>query len=195
MEYLPELLSPSSAKQARRTCTCFRPNCLPAHDSCGWGRGRINVSGHGSHHEDGSWSDHDIMTTTKQRKDFEEFLELTSPLKCPCKPRFRVNAFTRTVAPVRSYRTIPSKVLSMDVWGMGHVFKKISMCHASGCWSPAHRLGQVHHAGRRCLDYLNNTNTRHVLTIEDPDRIVSRESEKVALVNQRGSDRDHPRFC
>ena len=62
----------------------------------------------------------------KQRKDFEEFLECDFSFEIPGVARFRVNAFNQNRGSGGVFRTIPSKVLTMDELGMGDVFSQIA---------------------------------------------------------------------
>lgn len=55
----------------------------------------------------------------KQRKDFEEFLETDFSFEVPGVVRFRVNAFNQNRVAGAVFRTIPSKVLTMEDLGMG----------------------------------------------------------------------------
>ena len=68
---------------------------------------------------------YDIMND-KQRKDYEEFLETDFSFDVPGVARFRVNAFNQNRGAGAVFRTIPSKVLTMEDLGMGKVFQKIS---------------------------------------------------------------------
>ncbi|MBN0315153.1 type IV pilus twitching motility protein PilT, partial [Pseudomonas aeruginosa] len=68
---------------------------------------------------------YDIMND-KQRKDFEEFLETDFSFEVPGVARFRVNAFNQNRGAGAVFRTIPSKVLTMEELGMGEVFKRVS---------------------------------------------------------------------
>jgi twitching motility protein PilT len=69
---------------------------------------------------------YDIMND-KQRKDFEEFLETDFSFEVPGVARFRVNAFNQNRGAGGVFRTIPSKVLTMEDLGMGQVFRDISL--------------------------------------------------------------------
>ena len=62
----------------------------------------------------------------KQRKDYEEFLETDFSFEVPGLARFRVNAFVQNRGAGAVFRTIPSKVLSMQQLGMGDIFRKIA---------------------------------------------------------------------
>ena len=65
---------------------------------------------------------YEIMTD-KQRKDYEQFMETDFSFEVPGLARFRVNAFNQNRGAAAVFRTIPSKVLSMEQLGMGAVFK------------------------------------------------------------------------
>jgi len=69
---------------------------------------------------------YDIMND-KQRKDYEEFLETDFSFEVPGVARFRVNAFNQNRGSGAVFRTIPSKVLTMEDLSMGQVFRDISM--------------------------------------------------------------------
>ena len=68
---------------------------------------------------------YDIMND-RQRKDFEEFLETDFSFEVPGVARFRVNAFNQNRGAAAVFRTIPSKVLTMEDLGLGEVFRNIS---------------------------------------------------------------------
>ena len=62
----------------------------------------------------------------RQRKDYEEHLESDFSFEVPGLARFRVNAFVQNRGAAAVFRTIPSKVLTMEQLGMGKVFEDIS---------------------------------------------------------------------
>ena len=130
---------------------------------------------------------YDIMND-KQRKDFEEFLETDFSFEVPGVARFRVNAFNQNRGAGAVFRTIPSKVLSMEDLGQGQVFKDI-------CEFPRGIVLVTGPTGSgksttlaAMLDYINETRYEHILTIEDPIEFVH-ESKK-CLLNQREVHRD-----
>ena len=130
---------------------------------------------------------YDIMND-KQRKDFEEFLETDFSFEVPGVARFRVNAFNQNRGAGAVFRTIPSKVLSMEDLGMGKVFQNISDI-ARGIVLVTGPTGSGKSTTLAAmLDYINNTRYEHILTIEDPIEFVH-ESKK-CLVNQREVHRD-----
>jgi len=102
--------------------------------------------------------------------------------------RFRVNAFNHNRGAGGVFRTIPSKVLSMEELGMGEIFRTISetprgMVTVTGPTGSGKSTTLA-----AMLDYINNTRYQHILTVEDPIEFVH-ESKK-CLVNQREVHRD-----
>ena len=62
----------------------------------------------------------------KQRKDYKEFLETDFLFEVPNLERFRVNALVQNRGAAAVFRTIPSKVLTMEQLGMGNIFHQIA---------------------------------------------------------------------
>ncbi|AYC31134.1 type IV pilus twitching motility protein PilT [Pseudomonas cavernae] len=130
---------------------------------------------------------YDIMND-KQRKDYEEFLETDFSFEVPGVARFRVNAFNQNRGAGAVFRTIPSKVLSMEDLGMGEVFKKITDVPRGLVLVTGPTGSGKSTTLAAMLDHLNSTKYHHILTIEDPIEFVH-ESKK-CLVNQREVHRD-----
>jgi twitching motility protein PilT len=124
----------------------------------------------------------------KQRKDFEEFLETDFSFEIPGVARFRVNAFNHNRGAGAVFRTIPSKVLSMEDLGMGQVFKDISMVPRGLCLVTGPTGSGKSTTLAAMVDYINDNKYEHILTVEDPIEFVH-ESKK-CLVNQREVHRD-----
>ncbi|BCD86023.1 twitching mobility protein [Pseudomonas solani] len=130
---------------------------------------------------------YDIMND-KQRKDYEEFLETDFSFEVPGVARFRVNAFNQNRGAGAVFRTIPSKVLSMEDLGMGDIFKKISDVPRGLVLVTGPTGSGKSTTLAAMLDYLNGTKYHHILTVEDPIEFVH-ESKK-CLINQREVHRD-----
>ena len=124
----------------------------------------------------------------KQRKDFEEFLETDFSFEVPGVARFRVNAFNQNRGAGAVFRTIPSKVLSMEDLGMGQTFKDISMVPRGLVLVTGPTGSGKSTTLAAMVDYINDNRYDHILTIEDPIEFVH-ESKK-CLVNQREVHRD-----
>ncbi len=124
----------------------------------------------------------------KQRKDFEEFLETDFSFEVPGVARFRVNAFNQNRGAGAVFRTIPSKVLTMEDLGMGQVFKDVSMVPRGLVLVTGPTGSGKSTTLAAMIDYINDNRYDHILTIEDPIEFVH-ESKK-CLVNQREVHRD-----
>ncbi|MGH2547891.1 MAG: type IV pilus twitching motility protein PilT, partial [Thermomicrobiales bacterium] len=120
--------------------------------------------------------------------DFEEYLETDFSFEVPGVARFRVNAFNQNRGAGAVFRTIPSKVLTMEDLGMGEVFKKITDVPRGLVLVTGPTGSGKSTTLAAMLDYLNNNKYHHILTIEDPIEFVH-ESKK-CLVNQREVHRD-----
>ncbi len=124
----------------------------------------------------------------KQRKDFEEFLETDFSFEVPGVARFRVNAFNHNRGAGAVFRTIPSKILSMDDLGMGQIFKDLAMVPRGIVLVTGPTGSGKSTTLAAMVDYINDTKYDHILTVEDPIEFVH-ESKK-SLINQREVHRD-----
>ncbi len=146
---------------------------------------RINLPA--MEHKDVHGMIYDIMNDG-QRKTYEENLECDFSFAIPGLARFRVNAFVQNRGAGGVFRTIPSKVLSMEELGMGKVFQDISD-YPRGLVLVTGPTGSGKSTTLAAmLDYINSSRYEHILTIEDPIEFVH-ESKK-CLVNQREVHRD-----
>jgi twitching motility protein PilT len=130
---------------------------------------------------------YDIMND-KQRKDFEEFLEADFSFEIPGLARFRVNAFNQNRGIAAVFRTIPSKVLTLEDLGAPDIFKTISD-NPRGIVLVTGPTGSGKSTTLAAMvDYKNEKTNEHILTIEDPIEFVHKS--KKCLVNQREVHRD-----
>ena len=130
---------------------------------------------------------YDIMND-KQRKDYEEFLETDFSFELPGIARFRVNAFNQNRGAGAVFRTIPSKVLTMEDLGLGEVFRRIADVPRGLVLVTGPTGSGKSTTLAALIDYLNSNKYQHILTVEDPIEFVH-ESKK-SLVNQREVHRD-----
>lgn len=130
---------------------------------------------------------YDIMND-KQRRDYEEFLETDFSFELPGVARFRVNAFNQGRGSAGVFRTIPSKVLSLQDLNAPKFFEEL-------CKKPRGLILVTGPTGSgksttlaAMINHINNNDYAHILTVEDPIEFVH-ESQK-CLINQREVHRD-----
>lgn len=134
---------------------------------------------------------YEIMNDS-QRRDYEEHLETDFSFEVPGVARFRVNAFNQNRGAGAVFRTIPSKVLTMEDLGMGKVFRDVASVPRGLVLVTGPTGSGKSTTLAAMVDYINEHRYDHILTIEDPIEFVH-ESKK-CLVNQREVHRDTHSF-
>jgi twitching motility protein PilT len=130
---------------------------------------------------------YDIMTD-KQRQNYEQYFETDFSFEIKDLARFRVNVYTQNRGAGAVFRTIPSKVLSLEELNTPNIFKDIAE-NPRGIVLVTGPTGSGKSTTLAALiDYINTNKHDHVLTIEDPIEFVH-ESKK-SLINQREVHRD-----
>jgi twitching motility protein PilT len=141
---------------------------------------RINVPS--LEHKDVHDMVYDIMNDG-QRKFYEENKECDFSFEVPGLARFRVNAFVQNRGAAAVFRTIPSKVLTLEQLNAPAIFKEISD-QPRGIVLVTGPTGSGKSTTLAAMiDHKNDTEYGHILTVEDPIEFVH-ESKK-CLVNQR----------
>ena len=134
---------------------------------------------------------YDIMND-HQRKVFEEDLEVDFSFEIPNLARFRVNAFNQSRGVAAAFRTIPSKVLTLDELGAPTIFRDIAE-NPRGLVLVTGPTGSGKSTTLAAMiDYINDHYNHHIITIEDPIEFV--HQSKQCLVNQREVFRDTKSF-
>jgi twitching motility protein PilT len=135
---------------------------------------------------------YDIMNDG-QRKEYEENLEVDFSFEVPNLARFRVNAFNQNRGPAAVFRTIPSKILSLDDLGCPDIFRDISDTPRGLVLVTGPTGSGKSTTLAAMVDYINDHKHDHILTIEDPIEFV--HETKKCLINQREVHRDTLSFA
>ncbi len=130
---------------------------------------------------------YDIMSD-KQRRDYEEFLEVDFSFEIPGLARFRVNAFNHNRGAGGVFRTIPSEVLTLEDLGAPKIFREL-IEQPQGLILVTGPTGSGKSTTLAAMvDHVNKNEYGHILTVEDPIEFV--HTSQKCLINQREVHRD-----
>jgi len=125
---------------------------------------------------------YDIMNDT-QRKLFEEHMELDFSFALGDIARFRVNVFNQNRGVSAVFRVIPTEVFTLDQLKCPDIFTDIAMTPRGICLVTGPTGSGKSTTLAAMVDYRNQNEKGHILTIEDPIEFVHRS--KSALISQR----------
>jgi twitching motility protein PilT len=130
---------------------------------------------------------YDIMND-RQRKQYEETFECDFSFAIPNLARFRVNAFNQNRGAAAVFRTIPTKVLSLEALDCPAIFTTI-IEQPRGVILVTGPTGSGKSTTLAAMvDHINENEYAHILTVEDPIEFV--HESKRCLINQREVFRD-----
>lgn len=129
----------------------------------------------------------DIMND-KQRKIYEECFEADFSFEIAGLARFRVNAFNQNRGAAGVFRTIPSKILSLEELKCPELFRDLAdlprglvlVTGPTGSGKSTTLAAMINH--------INENSAKHILTVEDPIEFV--HTSKKSLVSQREVHKD-----
>jgi twitching motility protein PilT len=125
---------------------------------------------------------YDIMNDG-QRKVYEETLECDFSFEIPNLARFRVNAFNHNRGSGAVFRTIPTKILTLEDLNCPPIFKEIANTPRGIVLVTGPTGSGKSTTLAAMVDYINENEMGHILTVEDPIEFV--HISKKCLINQR----------
>jgi twitching motility protein PilT len=125
---------------------------------------------------------HSIMTE-RQRIEYEEHLELDFAVDFGINNRFRVNAFNTMGGPAAVLRNVPTEISTLEELNVPSIIESLTYLHKglilvtgpTGSGKSTTVAAMLHH--------INKTQSKHILTIEDPVEFVHKSAK--SLINQR----------
>jgi len=123
------------------------------------------------------------IMTEAQRAEYEKELEIDFAIQFGEDLRFRVNAFTTLNGPAAAFRSIPTKILSLDQLGMPDILRHLAMLEKGIVLVTGPTGSGKSTTLAAMVDHINETSPKHILTIEDPVEFV--HQTKKSLINQR----------
>ena len=135
---------------------------------------------------------YDIMND-RQRKEYEEHFETDFSFAIAGLARFRVNAFNQNRGPAAVFRTIPEKILTLEQLACPGIFRDLALKPRGIVLVTGPTGSGKSTTLAAMIDYVNDNEAGHILTIEDPIEFV--HASKRCLVNQRELKRDTHGFA
>ena len=134
---------------------------------------------------------YDIMND-RQRKEFEENLEVDFSFELPNLARFRVNAYHQARGAAAVFRVIPSKILTLEQLAGPDILRRIAELPKGLVLVTGPTGSGKSTTLAAMIDHVNEKDNKHILTIEDPIEFVHDNNR--CLVNQREVHRDTHSF-
>jgi len=124
----------------------------------------------------------DVMTDTN-RRIFQERLDIDFSFELGDIARFRVNVFMQRKGEGVVFRTIPTKVITLDELGMPPILKEVCKKERGLVLLTGPTGSGKSTTLAAMVDYINANWECHILTVEDPIEFV--HEPKKSLINQR----------
>ncbi len=123
------------------------------------------------------------VLTEKQKKEYEDTLELNTGYAMPGIGSFRISAFRQKGSQAVVVRYIPGEVPKIDTLGVPEVLKEVIMDKRGLVLMVGATGSGKSTTLAAMLDYRNEQKSGHILTIEDPVEFIFQN--KKCIVNQR----------
>ena len=133
------------------------------------------------------------IMSEQQRSDYERDLEIDFAISFGDNLRFRVNAFNTLNGPAAVMRIIPTEVITLEKLGAPEMLKKLTLLHKGLILVTGPTGSGKSTTLAAMINHINETEARHIITIEDPVEFV--HQSKKSLINQREVGRNTKSFA
>ncbi len=123
------------------------------------------------------------IMTDQQRAEYESELEIDFSISFGEASRFRVNAFNTMNGGSAVFRTIPTRILTLEELNAPDVFYKLTHLHKGMLLVTGPTGSGKSTTLAAIIDHVNTHQQKHIITIEDPIEFV--HPSKKSLINQR----------
>lgn len=133
------------------------------------------------------------VMTEDNRVIYERDLELDFAVSFGRDARFRVNAFTNRAGSAAVFRSIPSKMPSLDQLDVPQAIRRMADLHKGLVLVTGPTGSGKSTTLAAMINYINETYQKHILTVEDPVEFF--HHSKKSLVNHREVGNDTKSFA
>lgn len=123
-----------------------------------------------------------------QKEAFQKQLEFDMAYEIPGVARFRVNCFKQMGHIGAVLRIIPLKIRTIDEWGFPLVFKRIAELPRGLVLVTGPTGSGKSTTLAAVIEYINQTQRRHIITIEDPIEFLHRDKNSIIEQREIGID-------
>ena len=125
----------------------------------------------------------DSVMTDKQKKIYQEKMELDFAMKSKFGDRFRVNAFMNINGPAAVFRVIPSKLVTLLDISAPQIITELCEHHQGLILVVGPTGSGKSTTLAAMINHINSNYKRHIITIEDPVEFTYQSD--LSLINQR----------